>query len=944
MGLGLAYVAGNDLRSIAAEANDKASTMRQAELLKQFCSDCHFGEESEANIQLDQMLSIGTYVDDFRQWERVVAMLEQKGMPPEDSPQPTDVQRRQLISLIEDGLKRAAGKHAGDPGLVVMRRLTDAEYAYTIRDLTGLDVKFDSASDAVGGEGFTNIGVVQFVQDSTLERYLESARIIADHAVIGSGPLQFFRDPGKTGFELSAIDRVQEIYRTHGFRTASGEGGKPYGMDKYARAFFAAWRYEHRNLLGLGDISLESLAKDEQLDVRFLEHIWGVLGQGSPTFPTSEIVDRWKALPGPTDDAGQNTTVREACDQIYQVLHKWQRQLAKAVSHEEQAAVLTDASFEASNERLRKAGLEVPAEPDAFQAWIAGAIEFARQLPQVSHREPAPSDRDPIPQPFDNTYNVAERNHFHYRVKYHRDDRFLVENIVDDATRVRLDEAWTDLLTSFEYHDVFLRFVAEKYDVNLADRRIGDLEPAWIAALPSEPREYIANLHEEYRAMYGQRKAAEPKHLANVLRFASRAWRRPLSLQEQNKLGAYYGQLRDDQELDHVEAIRLLLVRVLVSPNFIYRAERPPQETPVTSLRDWELATRLSYFLWSSMPDAKLRELAAQQKIKEPEQLVQQTRRMLRDAKARRFATEFFGQWFGFYQFDRFQGADRDRFPEFDGRLQAAMYDEAVSFFEHIVRQDRPVEEILFADYAFLNRELADHYGMALDVQTDSLTRVPNANRHQRGGLLGLGAVLSVTSAPLRTSPVKRGDWLLRRVVGTPVPPPPPDAGSIAADDVTSDGRTLRERLDAHRRDPACVNCHSRIDPLGFALEHYDPIGRWREAYRDGQPIDDSGTLDDGTRIDGPSGLLSYLRQHRDDFHRTLCTKLVGYALGRSTQLSDSVLIGDMMSELDENAKFSELVAKVVASRQFRYRRGRDSLATARSMNPSALARRSTEE
>ncbi len=199
--------------------------------------------------------------------------------------------------------------------------------------------------------------------------------------------------------------------------------------------------------------------------------------------------------------------------------------------------------------------------------------------------------------------------------------------------------------------------------------------------------------------------------------------------------------------------------------------------------------------------------------------------------------------------------------------------------------------------------------------------RVANVERHHRGGLLGLGAVLTVTSAPLRTSPVKRGDWVLRRVLGTPVPPPPADAGSISADDITADGLTVRARLEAHRNDTSCQNCHSRIDPLGFALEQYDVIGRWREQYRDGQTIDVSGKLSDGTEISGTNGLREYLRQHEHLFRRTLCTKLVGYAFGRRESISDVLLIEQMMTDIEDAGCFSVLVERVVSSRQFRYQR-----------------------
>jgi hypothetical protein len=228
---------------------------------------------------------------------------------------------------------------------------------------------------------------------------------------------------------------------------------------------------------------------------------------------------------------------------------------------------------------------------------------------------------------------------------------------------------------------------------------------------------------------------------------------------------------------------------------------------------------------------------------------------------------------------------------------------------------------MLFADYAFVNAQLARHYGLPAN-DSDRLLKTTATGQYHRGGLLRLGAVLTVTSAPLRTSPVKRGDWILRRVLGTPVPPPPADAGSIAADDVQADRLTLRQRLDAHRRNATCANCHARIDPLGFALENYDTIGRWRERYRDEQPIDTSGMLSDGTEISGSSGLLDYLKAHEQQFHRTLSARLLGYALGRAELASDRPLLNDMAGELKRDGTFSALAAKVVSSEQFRYRRG----------------------
>jgi hypothetical protein len=567
-------------------------------------------------------------------------------------------------------------------------------------------------------------------------------------------------------------------------------------------------------------------------------------------------------------------------------------------------------------------------DPNAksFASWKAGVMEFARKLPEVSHREPAPSDRDPIPAPFDNTYNTAERNMFHYVIKYHRDDRFLVTHILDDATRKRLDQAWTDLLTSFEYHDAYLRFVGKKYKLKLPTQGVAELNQSRIDKFPAVPRQIAQRLRDDWVKSHRDLKAAALRQIEDAIRFAQASWRRPLSDQEAERLRAFYTSLRKEAGLDHVKAMRALLARILVAPAFLYRVEYAPDQSGVVPLSDLELASRLSYFLWSSAPDVELRKVAMAGRLQDSQQLTAQVRRMLRDPKARRFATEFFGQWFGFYRFDGHRGVDVERFPEFTESLKASMYDEAVSFFEHIVKQDRPVREILFADYSFLNRELAEHYGVQTKVElSESLVLVARVKKFHRGGLLRLGAVLTATSAPLRTSPVKRGDWILRRVLGTPVPPPPADAGSIPADDVLADGLTLRQRLVAHRSDASCVNCHARFDPLGFALEHFDSVGRWRDKYRDGKAIDATSTLNDGTKISGPDGLRRHLQVREADFHRTLCTKLLGYALGRSELLTDRPLIEQMQADLKAGSKtdgrLSRLIIKIVSSKQFRHRR-----------------------
>ena len=1066
---------------------------------RQYCFQCHGSTSPMAGVNLEQMISQSSISDSFKQWRNVVAVLEQKIMPPEMMPQPTEEERRKAISWIRAELDGFAKKHAGDPGRVTVRRLTSGEYNYSIQDLTGLDLKLDRdlVSDEVGGEGFSNFGDVQFIQDAGMERYLEAAKRVADHAVIGSGPIQFFADPGKTGFELSAIARIRAIYDKYGFRTVSGEGGRPYGLDLYSKALYVAWRYQHRAAFGEANVALKDLAAREGVTIRFARHIWTVLNHPSLRYPSSGVVARWRKLPAPVMDSKASTaTVRAACEEIQKFLVTWpswlfaRGDLAAGGAGDERPLEFSDASLKVEARhrfvffrggrggprgpalptggtarvyvnaalvnpspkfkpmilwrnptivfrkgfgrpgqatptptangqpavvpqlegRRNRGGENLPRLPlrtvvteesakklafgqcpdgsvmgpedfasegstsfevklpdgfsmfelqvDAevgrdrdqvfritisdredggtrrvpvwglagdpqstgYKAWKAAVLEYSRILPPNSHGEPTPADKDPIPEPFDNTYNVPEHDDFVVKVKYIRDDRFVVEHILDDAARVKLDQAWNDLFASFEYHDSYLRLLANKFKVDLKGKSIADFDDVRIEELPSEMRKYVRPLRTEYKRVMAAQTAARPGHVEDSIRFASRAWRRPLTEREKLSLRSFYGSTLSS-ELDHRKAIRALLARILVAPVFLYRVE-PAQLSAIRPLSGWELAGRLSYFLWSSIPDEELRRAAGAGELSSPQQLQRQVKRMLADPKARRLSTEFFGQWLGFYRFDQYRGVDTGRFPEFTDEVKGAMYDEAISFFEHVIRKDRPIREMLQADYTFLNQALAKHYGVKKEVASkDQVELVDGANAFHRGGLLRLGAVLTATSAPLRTSPVKRGDWVLRRVLGTAIPPPPADAGSIPADEKLFGGLTLREKLAAHQRNATCAGCHSRIDPLGFPLEKYDAIGRSRDQYPDGKPIDDSGVLANQKRLSGVEGLLGYLKGEEKQVVRTLAQKLLGYALGRTILLSDQPLI-DRLADAGGDASVSKLAMEIVASAQFRNRRG----------------------
>jgi hypothetical protein len=555
-----------------------------------------------------------------------------------------------------------------------------------------------------------------------------------------------------------------------------------------------------------------------------------------------------------------------------------------------------------------------------YRKFRAGIAEFVALLPPNSHGEANPADKDPVPAPFDNTYNSPEHDAFVTKVKYQRTDDFFTKNLVDGEEREALERAWNDLFGSWPYHDAYLGMLLDHYGVASGSRRIEDMTPARVAALPREMRPDVRRLKAHYDAVTVAFRSGEASHLQDALAFAGRAWRRPLTAAEEADLRAFYRASRTTHGLAHDAAVRALVARVLMSPAFLYRVEGVPAGVE-SALDGWELASRLSFFLWSSIPDDELRRAAAAGELRDPARLASQVRRMTRDPKARRLATEFFGQWLGFYHFDQYRGVDTTRFPEFTDEVKEAMHEQSVATFEYLVREQRPVKEILHADYTFLNPALAKFYAVdaKLASPTGQMEKVDGASAFDRGGALRLGSVLTTTSAPLRTSPVKRGDWILRRILSNPTPPPPADAGTLPADDKSFAGQTLRQRLASHKREPRCASCHQRIDPLGFPLEGFDAVGRRRDLYADGKPVDVIGEFQDRAAITGANGLLKYLESQDRKVLTTLARKMLGYALGRNPQPTDRRLINEMVAAGGE-ASIADLAVRIVTSQQFRHR------------------------
>ncbi len=412
----------------------------------------------------------------------------------------------------------------------------------------------------------------------------------------------------------------------------------------------------------------------------------------------------------------------------------------------------------------------------------------------------------------------------------------------------------------------------------------------------------------------------EREHARNVLRdFVTKAWRRPVTDDALERLLHVVDQVLEEGS-SYGEAIQVAVQAALTSPWFLYRWELDPvlQEGEGSRPLDaYELASRLSYFLWSSMPDERLFSLAEAGELTRPEVLRSEIKRMLDDPKSEALTRNFAGQWLQFRNLESVT-PDPSLFPDFTPKLRDAMKKETELFFTTIMRENRPLTDFLEADFTFLNGPLARHYGVD-GPQGDAFERVRLDATVPRGGILTQASVLTLTSNPTRTSPVLRGKWILEQILGTPPPPPPPDVPELESDQEGALRGSLRERMEQHRLKPECATCHEKMDPIGFAFEHFNAVGQWREV-DGGFPIDASGELPDGTRFDGARELVRQLKT-RDTFVLCVIEKMLTFALGRGLEYYDKCTIDTIHQDLrDHNLAFQTLVESIVLSESFQQR------------------------
>jgi hypothetical protein len=583
---------------------------------------------------------------------------------------------------------------------------------------------------------------------------------------------------------------------------------------------------------------------------------------------------------------------------------------------------------------------------------------------------------------------------FHSVMGYWRDDEPLKQLILDEKGKKELDKLWTefDFYASHTARTFIQFYFNQSGEVQGGGAESGRPRPVGKEVTDSS---VIAGIRDQYTAFAkasGNATAAEwmPVHFNNIdttlrslekmrvdaesaqlealVKFAARAYRRPLTQTQRESLIAYYHKLREKGGLSHEDAMRDSIASILVSPQFFFRIDLqdPSAQSVISSssqtrvgtpLPPNSLANRLSYFLWSSMPDEELLKHAEAGDLGRPDVLAAQTRRMLKDPRSRGLAVEFAANWLDSRHFETYNSVDRQRFPGFTNELRTAMFEEPVRFFEDVITNNRSILDMVYGNYTFVNPVLAKHYGINdipqfrlaevksapavgpgrggdpvpsaepprpvqkfadPSVTDDTWVRVDDAGRYDRGGLLPMSVFLTQSSPGLRTSPVKRGYWTVRRILGEVIPPPPPVVPELPQDEAKADA-PLREVLAQHRAKPLCAGCHARFDTFGLAMEGYGPVGEKRSKDLGGRPIDASATFPGGVQGSGFRGVQAYIRDKRQkDYIDNLSRKLLSFALGRTLQLSDEPIVEKMQARLAASGyRFDSMVDTIVSSPQF---------------------------
>lgn len=945
--------------------------------LKTYCLDCHGSDQPEAMLDLSGYESATDVGKAHQTWAVVLERIEAAEMPPKDSqPQPTSQESAAIAAWIKTARQLEAQRNAGEPGIVLARRLSNAEYNYTIRDLTKVDIRptdtfpVDSANEA----GFDNTGESLTMSPALLKKYLDAARQVAEHLVLLPNGIAFAPHPVVTDTDRDkyCVNRIVDFYQR-----------QPVN---YADYFYAAWKYQQSLMDTSAAVTIADIAAKENVSPRYLQTVHELLTDSEETFgPVATLQRMWNQLPASQQINGQgevenaNAAVRSQCVAMSEYVTQLRSALVppvekvgvKEIHTGSQTFVLWRNRQYAANRRTLNTEALIVSDPDNTNV---GKDLLISADPERQKLEQAAFARfcDVFPDQFfisergrdyvnESSKQQGEKGRllsagFHSMMGYFRDDQPLYDLVLNEQQQQELDALWQQLdfvaSAPMRQYVGFLWFErtdsrymrdpqfdfaraedkhAQSADMihKLADEYIKKARENGGEGLAIEAiQQFFDGINEQIRWVEKARLEAEPSHIQAVIQFAEKAFRRPLTAIEVSELADFYKLLRNDEHLNHEEAIQDMVVSVLMSPHFCYRVDMAANTSESRPLTDFELANRLSYFLWSSMPDERLLQAAKRGTLHQPEVFLAETRRMLQDDRIRGLAVEFGGNWLDIRRFEEHNSVDRQRFPEFNDDLRQAMFEEPIQFFIDLVQHDRSVLNFLNGDYTFVNLTLAKHYGIATTAadfqESTAWTRIDRAEQFGRGGLLPMSVFLTKNAPGLRTSPVKRGYWVVRRLLGERIPPPPPNVPELPDDESKLGELTLRQALAKHREHKSCSGCHERIDSIGLVFEGYGPVGELRTVDLGDRPVDTTATLPNGRQASGLDELRRYINDDRqEEFVDNFCRKLLSYGLGRGLILPDEILLQEIQANLKANDHhFATLIETIVTSPQFLTKRG----------------------
>ncbi len=912
-------------------------------LLQRYCYECHGNGKSESGLALDAYKTAADVRAAREQWASVLQYVTRHEMPPLDAAAaPTDAEREQIVAFVEQELYQVDPDHP-DPGRVTLRRLNRAEYANAIHDLIG--VELDAAADFPpddSGYGFDNNGDVLSLPPALMEKYLATADKVLDQAIVtepirsrlkripaslatigfnaigdrGDGWVHLISlEEDDVDVELPIVAGGDYLVRFQAYATKVGGAVVGQGSEKplvfeedpgptrialalndvFVTSFEVTTDeknpgiYQARVGVPAGNQSFRAVMRRKRSGANELEMLNGRLGKQQPGI----VFVKWMEIEGPLATA----TRRYAAAKLAAT--------GPGRSSSDGSRTLTgngEVSIEIDVPRDGELILRAQAfaqqagpEPARMQFWIDGkpletfdVLAPARMTPLPGQRVFSLALLVPQPEIFERRTRLTQGKH-------------------------TFSAAFVNAFTDPENGNPNLR----ERTLTIQNLEVADLSsPVLTPPIPAP----LAGLFDRHAS--GQDRSAAREILGD---FTRRAWRRPVTVGELSRLEELYMLAR--QQGDSFEAgVKLSLVAALASPNFLLLGHPPHAgdrlEAPVATsskaapIDEFSLASRLSFFLWSSTPDDELLALAGRGALRD--KLTPQVRRMLASPKARALVDNFAGQWLQIRSLET-SAPDKTLFPDYDPNLRASMQRETELFFESVLREDRSIFDFIRGDYTFVDARLAKLYGLP-DVRGEDFQRVSLASTPRRG-VLTQASVLTLTSNPTRTSPVKRGKWVLENLLGTPPPPPPPDVPEL--DDAERKlGGTLRQQMEQHRTNPSCASCHARMDPIGFGLENFDAIGAWRD--KDGEAmIDASGKLASGDAFAGAADLAALLASKRaDDFRRCLGEKMLTYALGRGVEYYDRPAVEQIVGALRANEdSFSTLILAVAHSFPFQNRR-----------------------